>query len=146
MIFSLQETGEYLQTVGKEVGVTTGRKRRCGWLDLVVLKYTNMLNGYTALAITKLDVLDQLPELKIAISYRYNGEILESYPASMKILESVEVEYKTFSGWNTSISECRNFESLPENAKIYCKFIEDFLNVPIRYIGVGKDREAIIQK
>jgi adenylosuccinate synthase len=69
-------------------------------------------------------------ELKIAVAYRYKGELLESYPASMKVLENVEVEYKTFAGWNTSISNCRTFESLPENAKLYCKFIEDYLNVP----------------
>jgi len=141
----LNETGEYLQRVGKEVGVTTGRKRRCGWLDLVVLKYTNMINGYTALAITKLDVLDGLKELKIAVAYRYKGELLDSYPASMKILENVEVEYKTFEGWNQPISDCRTFESLPDNAKAYVNFIQDFLNVPIRYIGVGKDRESVIQ-
>lgn len=139
------EIGEYLQTVGKEVGVTTGRKRRCGWLDLVVLKYTNMINGYTKLAITKLDVLDQLAEIKIAVAYKYNGEILDSYPASMEILEKVEVEYKTFAGWNTSISKCRDLASLPENAKIYVKFIEEFLNVPVKYIGVGKEREAVIE-
>lgn len=139
------EIGAYLQDVGKEFGVTTGRKRRCGWLDLVVLKYTTMVNGYTKLAITKLDILDQLSEIKIAVAYRYKGEILESFPASMATLENVEVEYKTFAGWNSSISKCRTYESLPENAKVYLKFIEDFLDVPIKYIGVGKEREAVIE-
>jgi len=76
----LDKNGEYLQTVGREVGVTTGRKRRCGWLDLVVLRYTTMINGYTQLAITKLDILDQMPEIKIAVAYTYNGETLESLP------------------------------------------------------------------
>jgi adenylosuccinate synthase len=141
----LDKTGEYLQNVGKEYGVTTGRKRRCGWLDLVVLKYTSMVNGYTKLAITKLDILDQLPEIKIAVSYKYKGEVLDSLPASMSILEKVEVEYKTFSGWMSDISKCRTWEALPENAKVYLKFIEDFLEVPIKYIGVGKEREAIIE-
>lgn len=140
----LNETGEYLQTVGKEFGVTTGRKRRCGWLDLVVLKYSNMINGYTQLAITKLDILDQLPELKIATAYKYNGKVLDSFPANMSILEKVEVEYVTLAGWNESISNCRNIELLPENAKKYLKFIQDFLQVPIRFIGVGKDRDSVI--
>lgn len=126
----LNETGEYLQTVGKEYGVTTGRKRRCGWLDLVVLKYTNMINGYTSLALTKLDILDQLKEIKVAVSYSYNGQKLDSFPSSMHVLEKVEVEYLTFEGWMTNISECRTFESLPENARKYVKFIEEFLEVP----------------
>lgn len=141
----LNETGEYLQRVGKEVGVTTGRKRRCGWLDLVVVKYSNMINGYTALAITKLDVLDQLSELKIAVAYKYNGKILDSFPANMNVLEKVEVEYVSFEGWKQSISDCRNFESLPENAKKYIQFIETFLEVPVRFVGVGKERESVIE-
>lgn len=141
----LDETGKYLQDVGKEFGVTTGRKRRCGWLDLVVLKYTNMVNGYSKLAITKLDILDQLAEIKIAVSYTYNGEVLESVPSSMSIMEKVEVEYKTFPGWKSDISKCRTWDSLPENAKNYLKFIEEFLEVPVKYIGVGKEREAIIE-
>lgn len=139
------EIGEYLQTVGKEVGVTTGRKRRCGWLDLVVLKYSNLINGYTSLAITKLDILDQLDEIKIAVAYKYKGQKLETYPANMNILENVEVEYITFPGWKKSISDSRTFESLPENAQKYLKFIEEYLNVPIKWIGVGKEREAIIE-
>jgi adenylosuccinate synthase len=138
------EIGEYLQRVGKEVGVTTGRKRRCGWLDLVVLKYTHMINGYTQLALTKLDVLDELDELKIAIAYKYKGQVLNSFPANMDILEEVEVEYATFAGWNESIKECRSYDMLPENAKIYVKFIQDFMQVHVRYIGVGKERESII--
>lgn len=138
------EIGEYLQRVGKEVGVTTGRKRRCGWLDLVVLKYSNMINGFTALAITKLDILDDLAELKVAVGYKYNGQKLDSYPADMKILEKVEVEYVTFEGWKTPIKDCKTFESLPENARKYVQFIQDFLQVPVKYIGVGKEREAII--
>jgi len=139
-----EEIGNYLQTVGKEFGVTTGRKRRCGWLDLVVLKYTNMVNGYTQLAITKLDILDGLQEIKVGVSYKHNGKVLDSFPASMNVLENVEVEYVTFPGWMTSISHCRTFSELPENAKKYLKFIEDTLQVPIKYIGVGKEREAIV--
>jgi len=140
----LKEIGEFLQTKGKEFGVTTGRKRRCGWLDLVVLKYSHMLNNYTCIALTKLDILDELKEIKIAVSYSYNGKVLESFPANMDVLEKVEVEYKTLDGWQTSIEKCRTFAELPENARKYIKFIEDFLNVPVKYIGVGKSRDAII--
>lgn len=160
------EIGDYLQTVGKEFGVTTGRKRRCGWLDLVVLKYTNMINGYTQLAITKLDVMDQLKEIKIGIAYRYNGKVLDSFPACINVLEKVEVEYVTFPGWMQSISNCKSFDQLPENARNYLNFIEETLQVPsnfysflsfifftvnlflilVKYIGVGKEREAVIIK
>lgn len=119
-----------MQTVGKEYGVTTGRKRRCGWQDLVVVKYSNMINGYTALALTKLDILDGLSEIKVAVAYKHKGQKLESFPASMNVLEGVEVEYETFPGWQTPISSCRTFESLPANAQKYVKFIEDFLGVP----------------
>ena len=85
---------------------------------------------YTELAITKLDVLDQLPELKVAVAYKYEGQVLDSFPANMNILEKVEVEYVTFPGWMQTTSECRNFELLPENAKKYVKYIQDFLQVP----------------
>ena len=77
-----------------------------------------------------MDILDQLPEIKIAVAYKYNGEVLESVPSSMHIMEKVEVEYKTFKGWMTDISKCRTWECLPENARIYLKFIEEFLEVP----------------
>lgn len=82
------------------------------------------------MAITKLDILDDLEEIKIATAYKYNGKRLESFPANINVLEKVEVEYETFKGWKTSISKCRTFDSLPENAKIYLKFIENFLQVP----------------
>lgn len=124
------EIGEYLQTTGKEWGVTTGRKRRCGWLDLVVVQYSHMINNYSCIALTKLDVLDQLKEIKIAISYSYKGKKLDSFPANMDVLDKVEVQYKTFSGWQKSINGCTKYEELPENAKKYIEFIEEFLKVP----------------
>jgi adenylosuccinate synthase len=105
-----------------------------------------MINGYTSLALTKLDVLDQLDEIKVCIAYIYNGQKLNSFPANISILEKIEVEYKTFKGWKCSTSELRNYASLPEKAKIYVEFIEKFLKVPIRFIGVGKEREAVIEK
>lgn len=140
----LNEVGEKLQSVGFEVGVTTGRKRRCGWLDLVVMRYSCMINGYTSLNVTKLDVLDTFPEIKIATSYLLNGTPLASFPADLSILEQVEVVYETFPGWNTNITKCRSYDDLPANAKTYLSFIEKFLDTKIEWIGVGPGRDAMI--
>ena len=93
-----------MQNVGQEWGATTGRKRRCGWLDMVVLKYSNMINGYHSINITKLDVLDGFEEIKIGIAYRLNGELLSSFPADLKMLENVEVIYESMPGWKQDIS------------------------------------------
>ncbi|XP_047132377.1 adenylosuccinate synthetase isoform X1 [Hydra vulgaris] len=139
------ETGVLLQTIGNEVGTNTGRTRRCGWLDLVVVKYTHMINGYTALALTKIDVLDTLKEIKIAIGYKLNGVLLPSFPANLSILEKVEVVYATLPGWNESLKDIRKFEDLPENARKYIKFIEDYVNVPVKWVSVGKSRDATIE-
>ncbi|CAL8111580.1 unnamed protein product [Orchesella dallaii] len=138
------EIGEYLQVTGAEVGVTTGRKRRCGWLDLFLLQFTNRVNGYTGIAITKLDILDNLKELKIATKYRLNGKVLTRYPASEADLYNVEVEYETVPGWEKSTANIRNYADLPENAKKYVKFMQDYLQLPVLWIGVGKGREAMI--
>ncbi|CAM4793317.1 unnamed protein product [Rotaria magnacalcarata] len=125
------EIGEHLQTRGREWGVTTGRKRRCGWLDLVLLKYTNMINGFTALCLTKLDTLDELTEIKVATTYKRNGVDLPNFPASVDTMHDIEVEYVTFPGWRgRSTSECRTFNSLPHNARLYVQFIEQYLGVP----------------
>ncbi|KAJ1961538.1 Adenylosuccinate synthase, partial [Dispira parvispora] len=142
----LNAVGEALQNYGHEYGTTTGRKRRCGWLDLVLLKYTHMVNGYTLLNLTKLDVLDTFPEIKVAVGYSYHGKPLSSFPSSLAVLAEVDVEYKTFPGWETDISACRTFEELPSQAQAYVKFIEEFLGVPIPYIGVGAGREAMIYR
>lgn len=142
----LNEVGEKLQDIGFEVGVTTGRKRRCGWLDLVVLKYSTWINGYTSLNITKLDVLDTFKEIKVAVDYKYNGEILKSFPECLNVLGKVEVIYKTFQGWEEDITQIKTYEELPENAKIYLKFIEDYLEVPIQWVGTGPARESMLEK
>lgn len=142
----LNEVGEKLQDIGFEFGVTTGRKRRCGWLDLVVLKYSTWINGYTSLNITKLDVLDTFKEIKVAVDYKYNGEILKSFPECLNVLGKVEVVYKTFQGWEEDITQIKTYEELPENAKIYLKFIEDYLEVPIQWVGTGPARESMLEK
>lgn len=142
----LNKDGENLQSIGHEYGVTTGRKRRCGWLDLVVLKYSTWINGYTSLNITKLDVLDSFKEIKVAIGYKFNGKELKSFPECLNILGNVEVEYKTFPGWEQDITKIKNFDDLPQNAKNYLEFIENYLNVPIQWVGTGPARESMLEK
>ncbi|KAJ0005256.1 hypothetical protein NQD34_011470, partial [Periophthalmus magnuspinnatus] len=163
------ETGELLQTRGKEVGVTTGRKRRCGWLDLVLVKYAHMINGFTAIALTKLDILDVLPEIKVGVNYKVDGEAIPHFPANQEVLQRVEVEYETLPGWNSDTSAARSFDELPENARKYVQYIENHVEVPgtaplnarsfilfvemtfifvffpVKWIGVGKSRESMIQ-
>lgn len=141
----LNEIGEHLQTVGAEIGVTTKRKRRCGWLDLALLKYTHMVNGYTAICLTKLDILDTLPEIKVGINYKLNGELIHHYPGSISDLANVEVDYVTVPGWQQCTANVREFSQLPENAQNYVRLIEKHVGVPVEWVGVGKGRESIIR-
>jgi adenylosuccinate synthase len=140
----LNETGEKLQRVGREVGVTTGRKRRCGWLDLVVMKHSCEYNDYTSLNLTKLDILDEFDEIKVAVSYKINGTEQDTYPASVDAQEAVEPVYQTFKGWKTSTTATKRWQDLPEQARTYVEFIEGFLGVPVKWIGVGPAREDMI--
>uniref|UniRef100_A0AAY4CK87 Adenylosuccinate synthetase isozyme 1 n=1 Tax=Denticeps clupeoides TaxID=299321 RepID=A0AAY4CK87_9TELE len=141
----LNEVGELLQTRGHEVGVTTGRKRRCGWLDLVILRYAQMINGFTAIALTKLDILDVLEEIKVGVAYKLNGKRIPHFPANMEVLNKVEVEYETFPGWMTDTSAARKWSDLPPKAQNYIRFVENHIGVPIKWVGVGKSRECMIQ-
>lgn len=136
--------GFTMQRTGKEVGVTTGRMRRCGWLDCVVLNYTSFINGFTALNVTKLDVLDEMDEVKIAVSYEFNGRVLTSVPAGVYYMSRVVVNYKTLPGWKRSIKNVRTFEELPVEAQNYIKAIEEAVGVPVKWIGVGPDRKDMI--
>lgn len=142
----LNAEGEKLQDIGAEFGVTTGRKRRCGWLDLVVLRYSSLINGYTSLNITKLDVLDTFKEIKVGVSYSINGKKLASFPEDLLELEKAEVEYVTMPGWEQDITGIKNYADLPENAKKYLEFIENFLHVPIQWVGTGPARESMLEK
>lgn len=112
---STDEWGEKLQTVGKEFGVTTGRRRRCGWLDLNVVKYSVQVNSYTAINLTKLDILDGFPQIRMAVSYRHpvTKEKIEGFPADLNLLKNVEVDWVTFKGWEQPIGHCRSFSELP---------------------------------
>ncbi|XP_063079273.1 adenylosuccinate synthetase isozyme 1 B [Engraulis encrasicolus] len=141
----LNDVGELLQTRGHEVGVTTGRKRRCGWLDLVILRYAHMINGFTALALTKLDILDEMDEIKVGVAYKLNGKRIPYFPANMEVLQKVEVEYEKLPGWKSDTSLCRRWDDLPAKAQNYIRFVENHVGVPIKWVGVGKSRECMIQ-
>jgi len=142
----LNSIGELLQERGHEWGVTTKRKRRCGWLDIPVLEHSHRINGYAAIALTKLDILDTLDELKIGVAYKLDGVTLKAFPSSLDRLAKVEVVYKTLPGWKTSTEACRRFADLPAAAKNYVKAIEDLLHVPVRWVGVGASRDAMITR
>lgn len=142
----LDALGEEIRKEGGEYGTTTGRPRRVGWLDTVVLRYTNTINNFKWLNLTKLDVLSKQKELKIGVSYIHNGKALQSFPASLHVLAECKVEYETFPGWNVDISKCTKFEDLPKEAIAYIKRIEELVGSKIRWIGVGQDRKAMIEK
>jgi adenylosuccinate synthase len=116
-----------LQEIGREFGVTTGRRRRCGWLDLPVVKYSTNVNSYTAINLTKLDILDTFPEIKIAVAYRdpVTKEQIDGFPADLDLLEKVEVEYVTMKGWEKPIGHCRSYYELPVAVSYETLFWED---------------------
>ncbi|MCX7930202.1 MAG: adenylosuccinate synthase [Chlorobi bacterium] len=138
------ETGEILRTVGSEFGATTGRARRCGWLDLVALRYSVMINGITELALTKLDVLGSLPTINVCIGYRLGQQRLKSFPVDVPTLEAIEPEYYQLPGWQTSLDLVRSFDDLPVHARSLITLIEDYCQVPVRLISTGANRERTI--
>ena len=141
------EIGDAIQVKGAEFGATTGRKRRCGWLDSVLLRNSVRLNGLTGLAITKLDVLGGLESLEICTAYEYNGEIIHDFPASIKILGACKPVLETLPGWSDDITGVRKIDDLPQNAKNYLKRIEELTETPIDIVSVGPGRnETIIVK
>jgi adenylosuccinate synthase len=140
------DIGDKIQRIGSEFGATTGRKRRCGWLDMVVLQNAVRLNSLTGLTITKLDVLDDLDEIKICTGYKINETIIKDFPAEIKILQEGTPVYETHPGWKQDISGITEFNDLPENAKKYLARIEELANVKIKIVSVGPGREATIIK
>lgn len=141
---ALDAAGEHLQVKGVEFGATTGRKRRTGWLDLVVLRDSVRLNGLTGLAITKLDVLTGLDPVKVCVAYELEGQRLEVPPASLSALQRCRPVYEELPGWQTDITSCRQFADLPRAAQDYLKMIETTVGVPIQIVSVGPEREATI--
>ena len=137
------DVGQKIAELGHEFGATTGRPRRCGWLDLIALKYSAKLNNLTELCITKLDVLDAFDEIKACIGYKVNGE---ETPFKSRLLHKAEPIYKDFKGWNCSLADCKNYDSLPDKAKDFLNFIENFVGVKISLISNGPNREDLIHR
>ena len=138
------ETGDRIRELGWEYGTTTGRPRRCGWLDLVMVKYAARINGLTWLAINHVDTIGKLDGIKLCVAYKKDGEITCGFPAGLKELSKCEPVYEEFESWKEDISGVRRYEELPLNARKYLERIEELVGVKIKLIGVGKDREQTI--
>lgn len=138
-------TGKQLAKTGNEFGAVTGRPRRCGWMDLVALHYTCMLNGTTQLVITKADVLDHFETIQVCTDYRIKNKLTKEMPFRLDE-DKIEPVYKSFKGWNCSTAECDTFVSLPEEMKNFLHFVEQYLHVPVKYISTGPGRDQIIFK
>ncbi len=138
------ELGEQIREIGQEYGVTTGRPRRCGYLDLVALRYACRVCSLDALALTHLDVYDQFDEVKLCVGYELEDETLDSFPASITALERATPVTKRFEGWKTSLSGISRYEDLPTEARAYVSFIEGFVETPVEIISVGSERESTI--
>lgn len=137
------EMGEMLRKEGQEFGATTGRPRRCGWLDLPQLKYTAMINGVTQLVITKMDVLDRFPEIKVATHYKYHSHISQNLPYDLCDGE-IKPLYVGLQGWNQLLDDVITFQDLPEAVKHYVKMVEDYLSVPATMISTGPERKKLL--
>ena len=137
------ETGDRLRAVGQEYGATTGRPRRCGWLDGVALPYAAWLNGFTGLAVTKLDVLDELPELQICTGYLIDGQEVNRVPDTVDMARAEPV-YETWSGWQEPTRDARRWSRLPQPARAYLDRISELAGTPLQYISVGPGREQLI--
>jgi len=141
----LNEYGQRLGKVGQEFGTTTGRPRRCGWFDAVVVRYSHLLNGYTALNITKVDVLTGFDKIKVGVAYKFKGRVeTHVFPECLQDLEGVEVVYEELPGWTEDISKAEKWSDLPVNCQKYIERLEALIGVPIEFVGVGASRTALI--
>ncbi|MGB2925228.1 MAG: adenylosuccinate synthase [Limnothrix sp.] len=138
------EIGELLGNIGAEFGTTTGRRRRCGWFDAVIGRYAARINGLDCVAITKLDVLDSLDEIKVCVSYDIDGETCEHFPSNANLFARCKPIYKTMPGWNKPTTECRSLEELPKEALSYLEFLAELMDVPIAIVSLGAGREQTI--
>lgn len=137
-------TSQRIREVGGEYGTTTGRPRRCGWLDLVAIRYTSRLCGATSLACTGLSVLAGMENLKVCVGYRYRGEVLKDYPADARILDEVEPVLETMEGFPGPVDQCREFGELPPGARAYLQYVSSFVGVPVSLVCVGRRRDQIL--
>lgn len=136
--------GDLLGELGAEFGTTTGRKRRCGWFDGVIGRYAVRINGLDCLAVTKLDVLDELPEIQVCIAYELDGHVVRDFPSNSRVFARCKPIYETLPGWRTSTKECRSLTDLPSEARAYLKFLEDLMAVPIAIVSLGASRGQTI--
>lgn len=141
----LDETGDWIREKGHEYGVTTGRSRRCGWLDLVIVKTACRVSGLTSLAVTKIDTLAGLDKLRVCVGYKFNGEVIDYFPASLEDLAKCEPIYEEFEGWGEEVANARSYDELPENAKKYLKRIEEFTDTKISIVSVGPKRDQTMR-
>lgn len=137
----LDEMGDWIREKGHEFGVTTGRARRCGWLDLVILKTTARVSGLTSFAVTKIDTLAGIDKIKVCVGYEFNGTVIDYFPASLEDLAECKPVYEEFDGWGEEVQNARSYEELPENAKKYLKRIEEFTGTKISIVSVGPRRD-----
>lgn len=140
----LCETGDLIRERGREYGTTTGRPRRCGWLDAAVVRYAGLVSGINYMAITRLDILDGIEKLKLCVGYKYKGELLKEFPASLKVLAKVEPVYEELPGWTESISGIRSYDALPANARRYVERLSEVAGIDIGIVSVGPGREQTI--
>ena len=140
----LDETGERLGKIGHEFGATTGRKRRCGWIDLVALRYSLIVNGVTEIALTKLDVLDTFEEIKVCTSYMLDGREIHDFPTDHQTLSRVTPLYTTLKGWMASNADARTFSEMQPEARNYVTFLENELQVAVTFISVGPGRDETV--
>ncbi|PKR77412.1 adenylosuccinate synthase [Halalkalibacillus sediminis] len=140
------EIGDRIREIGREYGTTTGRARRVGWFDAVVVNHARRTSGMTDISLNSIDVLTGLKEVKICVAYEYNGETFKGYPASLNVLKECKPVYETLPGWEEDLTEVRTFEDLPINAQKYIQKIEELINIPVSIFSVGPDRaQTIVQ-
>jgi adenylosuccinate synthase len=137
-------TGDHIREVGFEYGTTTGRPRRVGWFDSVVVRHARRVSGITGLAITKLDTLSGIDTLRICTAYKYNGEVIDSFPANLNMLAKCEPVYEELPGWKEDITGVRDLNDLPENARHYIERITQLTGIPMSIFSVGPDREQTV--
>ncbi|MCI8743085.1 MAG: adenylosuccinate synthase [Lachnospiraceae bacterium] len=140
----LDATGDRIRELGHEYGTTTGRPRRCGWLDLVTLKYAKRVNGLTALSVNHLDTIGKFDQIRVCVAYDCDGHVTEDFSTNLEFLNRAKPVYKEFPGNFGDISRCTSFEELPDNAKAYIGFIEEYIGIPVKFIGTGADREEML--
>ncbi|MCM8818639.1 MAG: adenylosuccinate synthetase, partial [Candidatus Omnitrophica bacterium] len=140
------DVGEKLRELGSEFGATTGRPRRCGWFDAVLVKFATIINGIDEIVLTKLDVLSGFEKIKIGVGYKYNDKIINTYPFDSKLFSNCEVIYEEVDGWKEDISSVKRYKDLPKNTQKYIEKIEESIGIKISKVSTGSSRDQTIEK